>query len=274
MTGLATAGALIFAGGSVQTSSDAVKVAREQLKQAQDNQITERFTKAVNQLSSREPTVRLSGIYTLERVAGDSARDQPVVTEALCAFIRVKTEQILSRKNGRLPDHPDLDTQAALSVIGRRTIQRQPEVVDLRKTHLVGADLMYAHLANANLEMVNLSFSQLKNASLTGAKLSNARFPSTDFTHAELGGATMPDISAAHAKFVDADLRGATLRNAKLSSADFKNAKLGQADLDSADLRGARNITLGQLRSAKRITAGTRLPEGFLWTAAKGVRKK
>lgn len=329
ISGLATAGALIFAGGSVQTSSDAVKVAREQLRQAEDSQITERFTKAVNQLSSRALTVRLSGIYTLERVASDSERDQPVVIEALCAFVRVKTEELRSGPEKRSPTHPGLDTQAALSVIGRRVIRSQPEVVDLRKAHLVGADLTYARLAKANLGKANLSFSELKKAILTeaslpnavlvganldvaeieravlakadltdavltgakmansrfgrarliraqlqGAILSNARFPGTDFTDAKLGGATMSDASAPLGKFIRTDLSGAILHNADLSEANFKDAKLVQADLSSADLTDARNITLGQLRSAKGITVETRLPPGFTWTPERGVQKK
>lgn len=329
ISGLATAGALIFAGGSAQTASDAVNVTREQLLQAKDNQTIEWFTKAVSQLSSRALPVRLSGVYTLERVATDSERDQPVVIETLCAFVRVATEKRGPRRSGRSPGRLGLDTQAALTVIGRRVIRRQPEVVDLREARLAGADLAYARLANASLGGADLSSSRLKGALLTGADLSgatlvgadlnvaelggavlakadltdavligakmadshfgratlvrtklqgavlvNARFSRADFTGADLGGARMTDASAPGGKFIGADLSGATLRNADLSEADFAGARLMQADLSSADLTDAGNLTLDQLRSAKRITAETKLPPGLTWIPGKGVQKK
>lgn len=44
------------------------KVAQDNLKVAQESQITERFTRAVDQLGSKELEIRLGGIYALERM--------------------------------------------------------------------------------------------------------------------------------------------------------------------------------------------------------------
>ena len=49
-------------------------------------QVTDRYTKAVEQLGSKEIDVRIGGIYALERIARDSARDHPTVMEVLVAF--------------------------------------------------------------------------------------------------------------------------------------------------------------------------------------------
>ena len=45
------------------------------LKSAQEGQITDRYTKAVEQLASPAVDVRLGGIYALQRLAADSSRD-------------------------------------------------------------------------------------------------------------------------------------------------------------------------------------------------------
>src|SRR5262245_35597990 len=59
------------------------------LNVGQQGQITERFTKAIEQLGDKERLmVRLGGIYALERIAKDSASDHWSVMEVLTAFVR------------------------------------------------------------------------------------------------------------------------------------------------------------------------------------------
>jgi hypothetical protein len=50
--------------------------------------VTERYAKAIEQLGSDKLEVRIGGIYALERIARDSARDHPTVMEVLAAFVR------------------------------------------------------------------------------------------------------------------------------------------------------------------------------------------
>jgi hypothetical protein len=47
----------------------------------EQGQVTDRYTKAIEQLESEKLDVRIGGIYALERVARDSARDHPTVME-------------------------------------------------------------------------------------------------------------------------------------------------------------------------------------------------
>jgi hypothetical protein len=54
----------------------------------QQGHITERYTKAIEQLGNNNLDVRLGGIYALERIAVDSKRDHPTVVEVLSAFAR------------------------------------------------------------------------------------------------------------------------------------------------------------------------------------------
>jgi hypothetical protein len=51
----------------------------------EQGQITDRYTKAIEQLGDDALTIRLGGIYALERIARDSRRDHPTVVEVLSA---------------------------------------------------------------------------------------------------------------------------------------------------------------------------------------------
>src|SRR4051794_3357725 len=53
-----------------------------------EGQITERFTRAIDQLGSEKDEVRLGGIYALERIAKDSDNDRETIFDVLAAFIR------------------------------------------------------------------------------------------------------------------------------------------------------------------------------------------
>jgi hypothetical protein len=60
-----------------------LQTGREQLQIAQQGQVTERFTRAIDQLGHAELDVRLGGIYALERIANDSPNDRTTIAEVL-----------------------------------------------------------------------------------------------------------------------------------------------------------------------------------------------
>ena len=74
-----------------QQAQATAKQAREQVAISEQGQITERFTRAVDQLGSERPDVRLGGIYALERIANDSPPDQSTIGEVLTAYIRQRS---------------------------------------------------------------------------------------------------------------------------------------------------------------------------------------
>jgi hypothetical protein len=65
-------GTIITALNSVRQTQASLELNREQLRVAQESQITDRFTKAIEQLGSDKLAIRLGGIYALERIAKDS----------------------------------------------------------------------------------------------------------------------------------------------------------------------------------------------------------
>jgi hypothetical protein len=78
---LLTLGAGLLAAGALLFTARNFILSRE-------GQVTDRYTKAIEQLGSDKLDVRIGGIYALERVARDSAKDHPTVMEVLTAFIR------------------------------------------------------------------------------------------------------------------------------------------------------------------------------------------
>lgn len=67
-----------------------LRVAQENLRVSQEGQITDRFTKAIEQLGAVDKDgnprldVRLGRIYSLERIANDSEKDHWPIMEVLC----------------------------------------------------------------------------------------------------------------------------------------------------------------------------------------------
>src|SRR5579859_1927956 len=207
---LLTLAAGLFAAGALIYTARNFALSRE-------GQVTERYTKAIEQLGSDKLDVRIGGIYALERVARDSARDHSTVMEVLTAFIREH-----SREQGLLPDPggreqerwtpPDI--QAAITVIGRRHANR-----DIGRINLYGAYLVHAFLHDADL-----TGARLRDADLTGARLRDAK---------------LTGAQARGAKLTGADLTGADIRNADLTGADIRDADLTGAQFDGANLTGA-----------------------------------
>jgi membrane protein implicated in regulation of membrane protease activity len=162
--------------------------ARETLQLTERGQITERFTRAIDQLGAShengEPKleIRLGGIYALERIARDSPeRDYSTVMEVLTAYVQENTpwrpkeaakdntmpedtrqeggDDRDSKDNTQdettTPPETRADIKAILDVLRRREENRIPEErrvpLDLRRANLQGANLQGANLQGANL---------------------------------------------------------------------------------------------------------------------------
>jgi hypothetical protein len=201
---------------------------------AEQGKITERFTKAIEQLGSDNLSIRLGGIYALERIAKDSERDHWTIMEVLSAFVRENPplkEDLKDKKaeNEQEPQKLRTDIQAALTVIGRRDPEKDKGVLNLRSTDLRGANLSTAQLQGADFCEAKLQGAYLIKANLKEAKLVMANLEGAHIRHANLE----------KAKFWEANLRGAKLQEANLKEAGFYNANLELAVFEKANLEGA-----------------------------------
>ena len=90
LAGLIGVGALL----TFWLNSRVYRITARTFEVTEQGHITERYTKAIEQLGSDNLAVRLGGIYALERLAQDSPqRDHPTVVEVLGAFVREGSQQ-------------------------------------------------------------------------------------------------------------------------------------------------------------------------------------
>jgi len=222
-----------------------VQIGQEQLQVAQEGQITERFTRAIEQLGSDKMEVRLGGIYALERIANDSDKDYWPIIETLTAYVRERAPwgqppsevpaeaaeeeaappAAATSPAPAAPPKPATDLQAVLTVLGRRKYhygQGETEPLDFRNTDLRGADLRKANLNGANFEGSNLEGAILIDANLQEAKFAEANLRRAIFWRANLQGATLWEAGRE-----GTDFAGANMKEAKLKKPPFEVIYLG-----------------------------------------------
>lgn len=239
--GLFAAGALIFTARNSIFAQRTVQATQRTVQLTEQGQVTDRYTKAIDQLGSDKLDVRIGGIYALERITRDSARDHPTVMEVLAAFVREHSreywpEPAADEPGAGSPSHrlTRADVQAAITVIGRRDHANDSQPIDLRGAYLEHADLARADLAGANLLGAHLA-----HADLTGADLTSADLTGADLTEAILSGAELSGAQMSVAELTGAYLRHATLQGTNLMDAKLIGTQLGGADLTGADLTNA-----------------------------------
>jgi hypothetical protein len=239
-------------------------------KATQEKNVTDLYTKAIEQLGSEKLEVRLGGIYALERIARDSKKDHWTIMEVLTAYVREnapwppeKPEVAQKKRPWAKPrdkylfqEPPETDIQAVLTVLGRTAIPFAPKGekrrLDLRGTNLAGAELNGANLQGAFLKDANLQGAYLRVANLQGAYLWVANLQGADLRQASLQGARLEKANLQGAGFAYANLQGAHLWHTNLQG----------AILMGANLQGAKGLTAEQV--ARAFWGGTtKWPEGF-----------
>lgn len=298
LSGVAVLSGLIFAWQQLGQTSDNLRV-------SQEGQITDRFTRAVDQLGSDDLTVRLGGIYALERIALDSPRDYGPVMEVLTAFARQESPLPANAAGTPVvaaPVAPE-EVRAVFKVIGRRTNdQIAAEIVaggclDLTDINAVGVNLVESDLRHTCWDRSDLRGAQMMRSTLSGASfvgsdlsqqasldsamaqgaffsqanLSTSNLSRADFGDANLLSANLSAAQLAETSFADATLVGTNFALANAIGADFQGASFSGAILDNAilsgaDLTGAEHLSPEQLATAI-VDPTTKLPDGVAQAA-------
>lgn len=227
---------------------------RDELALSRDSDVTDRYTRAVEQLGNAEQlAVRLGGIYALERIHHDSERDQESIEYLLGTYAATNAERRRgpAEEDPTIPDLPPRgDVEAALQTLGRL---RTPNV-QLNELSLVSIDLTRAQLPDCGLRAAILTNAKLDDSILTGANLDDADLTGARLLRANLTGAVLDSANLsgaylAYANLTDAYLTGANLTGANLAYANLTGAKLPFADLARATLTHA-NLTGADLTHA------------------------
>jgi hypothetical protein len=250
-----------------RTQIENQKISQTQLELTRREQITERFTKAVEQCGDDMINVRLGGIYALRQIAeleektaelAEARREQFANDVARIAKLEEKTEKEAERdqkeaerdearahcwqiieflaayvrkyaRPKRKLQRPrrDYDVQTALTVIGALTKRYRDKAWY--------TDEEYRNLAEANL---NLSYTDLFALKLSGIHLEGAHLEAALLQGAWLDGANLQAAYLGGANLEGANLEGAHLEGAHLAKAALADTRMAAADLLGTNCQG------------------------------------
>ena len=248
---------LVFAVWRGLVAERQAQAARRQADTAQQSLLNERYQQGAEMLGNEILTVRLGGIYALQRLAEEHPEQYHVqVMRLFCAFVRHPADDSNDQSSDSQanPTDPSTDIQAVMDAIGARGESR----IKLEKLERYKLDLRRVKLGRASLGSANLSDSRLSWACLVGAALGKANLTNAILNQADLTGATLGG-----AKLIGTRLRRAILQSAVfwksagppgpprfityydarresgVLTADLCGAKLEYSDLTDASLQGS-----------------------------------
>ncbi|MBQ1158723.1 pentapeptide repeat-containing protein [Streptomyces sp. A73] len=262
-----------------------LRVSQEGLRLTQEGYITDRFSRAVDQLGSDTLDVRIGGFHALWRIAEHSPRDREAVISIQAAYLRSHLPWPPGGPEAPAADTPinDIapletrvpDAQVALTGLGSLCQYREQSWVNLSRTDLRRADgdglvLPEVNLDGACMEAAGLYHADLTQASLTSVNLRHGDLQTAILRRARCVSADLRGARLVETDLRDADLSEADVREANLRKADAKGAAFRGADLRLADLRGT-DLSTADLDRARLtgalVSDRTRWPAGFDHTA-------
>ena len=271
-------------------------------------QITERFTRAVDQLGNPTLDVRLGGIYALERIAHDSRDDHPQVVEVLTAYGREHApwprrsttaaaggSEILAglieaiEALERVAKGGETDSTAAATaptprlgvdpgeVAGPAPEPRRAVPTDVHAAMTVLGRRNAAYdVAPLDLARTDLGYLVLQagpgredEANLQGADLQRSNLEAARLVGANLQGALLYKTILSFAYLPQANLQGAVFTGTSLRHATLKGANLqGAESPDNADEFSDRNNLIAADLEGAWYDDDTTWPDGFDYEAA------
>ncbi len=275
-----------------------VLIAQKQANIAEQGLITDRITKAVEQLGAEKTIwvdgdqqsvpnleVRLGGIYALSRVARDSPRDHISIMEILCAYVRQNApaesaEKIQVDYNNenwaafqalrimKIPA-PRIDIQAALTLIGDRSnsqikYERSAAANSIKREYRL--DLRNTNLQKIDLHKLNFDNALFLNTKMHGANLIGVEMRNADLKYSEMLGV---DLGFS-------EIQGADLSYTKLSDSNFISANTNLTAIYFTGLDRVKNLNEDQLHSMFGCSLSP-IPEGMknpVWSNWKPIRSE
>jgi hypothetical protein len=151
---------------------------------AAEKNVTELYTKAADQIGSGKASVRLAGLYALERLAQDNPRQRQSIVNVICAYLRMPYDRPESiRVPARLWKHRASYSERVQEEEVRLTAQRI--LTDHLKPSLVEAfwDRINLNLTKAYLIDFSMYKGRLHNSRFGGATfIGDAIFTGATFT--------------------------------------------------------------------------------------------
>ena len=169
----------------LRTAQLQAEAAQRQADTAQQSLLNERYQRGAEMLGSGVLTVRLGGIYALQRLAQEHPEQYHIqVMRLFCSFVRNPTVDgnretgLANHETGEFAEtqeddggvRPRQDVEAVMEAIAARSkigieLERAPEFqLDLRDAKLRGLNLM--NFREVNLSWTNLSFADMSRVNM------------------------------------------------------------------------------------------------------------
>lgn len=266
-----------------RVQAHAEKVADANMHDAAERRITELYSQAVQQLGHEKATVRLGGLYSLERLAQQNTEHRQVVTEVICAYLRMPYSpppELTPDNSGTPPLDPDArqewQVRRAAQEIVAKHLRKAPPGSRLREGLPAPSDDwadywpgVTLNLSSAVLLEVDFSECHFNEPDFSGARfIGDARFSgatfhgSTGLDHCKFEGSAAFDgadffgyVFSQHAQYGGvADFRGSKFhRNFYLALQEFADQAWFTGSIFHSD---ARFINPALPRSASTFHAG------------------
>jgi uncharacterized protein YjbI with pentapeptide repeats len=171
---------------------DNQKAIQANLRSQQQQQLTDAFNKAVEQLGKTDDSVRVGALHALKRIADSFPDQRSAVADIYSSYIRIQSPWPPGKKDPYQPSVPfgeipfmrsrAPDVQVALTLLGNLSNDaRQFDIVltrvdlrraDLRNLHFEGTDFRNSHLENADIEKAHFESTALGGANFSRADIS------------------------------------------------------------------------------------------------------
>ena len=248
-------------------------VAERQATTAQQGLLNERYQKGAEMLGSKVLSVRLGGIYALQRLAEEWPDQYHIqIMRLFCPFVRLPTRD-QSLESGQAVIEPGTllgirqDVEAVMQMIGSRAKSR----ITLERTADFKLDLRGADLPTAQFLDADLSNAMFHNSNLSGANFANIDLTDSFLSYSDLSQAQFHNVTFTRTRLGSANLSGAMLQDADLSRTSFHKANLSGANLlQSQSIRG--DLSGCQSVGTRRLNGANLSRASFLGADLSGAR--
>lgn len=197
------------------------ETAAKQMALTTRSQLSEAFSKSIEQLGSQDGAIRLGGILSLEQIARESSDFFWPVMESLSAYVRRTSPWDLHNPTPQPAKREDV--QAILDVISRRNRVHQNGL----RISLNSVDYRpYDFHMKGDYSLITFSRSNFSEKFLTFRNFQNSLFMRANMRGCDLDFAILTDAS-----FYAASLNGSSFNGAKLEDCDFDSANLADCKM-------------------------------------------
>ena len=222
-------------------------LAIKRVKITESGQITDRYSKAIEQLGDRENvSVRIGGLYALQRIAKDSEADLPTIQNVIANFIRRPPYKVIEvtedSHSEDVPKHRDCpDLHVAIEIFQSLRSEKYP-LPHLQRSNLSFFDLQKINFSGLNMDQSSFDHSFLAQVSFDNCQLQFANFSYSDLTEVTIKNSNIfrgifSNSITRWNYFKNSNLQATFWTNCQLESAVFQLCNLNLAHLSDSHLK-------------------------------------